>query len=1804
MSRNGVLIISEDFNSSKILREELISLGYRVFPAVTVKEEALQKIINHHPHLIYIDSKLSEEPDAFGLAEQIKEIFDIPVIFIADSNNRNLLEEKGIIDPYNYIFMPPTKRELHLVTETVFKIHRNGRKETDISNEVKMLYNSSPPLKMIINVDGEIEIINSTNTIEKRNNVEDPITDHIQRILKNNENDRESICNQLYKMLRETLDNNKTFKDEEIILTIEKGCGKVRKYFIISTYPLKSEEGNKVLITLNDITDHKKTEIALLESENRYRHLVEKTPDIVYVYSKNEGFLYFSPRLTDILGYDSDMLTKKPSLWWNSIHADDLPLVENAMKDSLKNIPIDLSYRIMDINGIWHWFHHKTINFMCKGNDIIVEGLIADITQQREIRTNLESQINQLEIITDLSLNFISLANFEEKIQNALNIIGNHTNVSRVYIFEDSREGTVCNNTFEWCNMGIYPQITELQGIPYEMIPSWKEILNKDGIICTDNISTLPQDLRDILEPQEIKSIFVLPLIVSEKFFGFIGFDDCVNQRKWNNSEISLLKTVAGMIASAYERRSMDRSLKESEELYRSLVETSPDAITLIDLEGNIITANRQMLKIHGFNDVEELRRHKWTALDMIAPDERLQVFEKIRELLKTGTVRNLEYMAIRKDGSRFPIELSVSAVLDIQKKPKAFVEIIRDITARKQAEWEIQKRVKELNCLYDISRYVESAGDSLPQILSGVIEILPSAFQVPDCTAIQIRVKDLVCSSKNYSNDLPYKIHSDIIIRGKKEGLISVCCPKKCKKKKSKTFIQEEYLLLNTIAERLGRVVERIDTQMDLQRSEKQHRIIFENSPLGMFYIDKYGIIINANERFTDILKVQKDSLLGQNLLQMTRNASITQALKDALNGNIATFEDEFRNLINNETKFLRIILNPLELNSSSTDVIGTIEDITDRRKAEEKIRQLSRATENSPAAVVITDRDGIIEYVNQRFTHMTGYDSYEVVGKSPRLLKSGIHSSQYYETFWNTIIKGKTWQGEFCNRKKTGEIYWENAMIAPIQDTKGEITHFVGVKEDITEKRQMQEYLEQKTKELRYERETMQLLFNAIPDLIFLKDSSGRYWRCNTAFEQFTGKDENEIIDHTDYNLFDHATASFFRMKDREMIAEGQASRNEEWVNYPDGRLVLLDTLKTPFYSPYDKKFGVLGISRDITELKVIQQELARAKEAAEAANQVKSEFLANMSHEIRTPMNSVMGFLDLVLENSNLTEEQQQYLKTARNSAVSLLTIINDILDLNKLESGRIELEEVPFNLPDLLNETLETFIFKAKEKGLELTYNYHPNLSRWYEGDPLRLKQVLINLVGNAVKFTEKGTVTVNIEPSAKKNELHFLVTDTGPGIPQDRLDKIFEPFTQADSSTSRQFGGTGLGTTISKKLVGLMKGNIWVDTKPGEGSTFHFVIGIKASAINEKTVHTEKDRLYNSNFAKKPNRSLRILLAEDIEENIILARTRLERQGHTVFVAHNGKEALDIFNSEKINIILMDIRMPVMDGIEATRIIRREEQITDTHIPIIALTASVTKTEQESFKAAGIDEVVAKPINFGELTFKMNSIISVDAGQLFTFDPKKDKAGNLSLELPHIRGINITEGGKRWGDNQAYLDSIISFAENYSDSSEKISEFIKNNDIHNAYQESHKLKGVSGNLSIVDVYTYAVKIDNALQSGNLNNIEAILHSLKKAIEIVISSIKEFEKKYNQEEITLKELNITGSVDIFGKMLKAFDNYNHDEVESYLEKLNSILPRHVIKDIRNNIENFKFREARIETIKLAEILGIKLEENQSE
>lgn len=396
------------------------------------------------------------------------------------------------------------------------------------------------------------------------------------------------------------------------------------------------------------------------------------------------------------------------------------------------------------------------------------------------------------------------------------------------------------------------------------------------------------------------------------------------------------------------------------------------------------------------------------------------------------------------------------------------------------------------------------------------------------------------------------------------------------------------------------------------------------------------------------------------------------------------------------------------------------------------------------------------------------------------------------------------------------------------------------------------------------------------------------------------------------------------------------------------------------------------------EVLERKKAQKEAIEAKEAAEEASRVKGEFLANMSHEIRTPMTTILGMAE-ILSESELKEEELAYVNMLRDAGDSLIRIINDILDLSKIESGKMELEEIDYDLRGELDKIISIFKGKADSKGIDLILDVAPKIPGALIGDPIRLRQILINLLGNAIKFTDKGKVVLSAAcemSDAGENhcKLLFSVSDTGIGIEKETLEKIFYDFSQADSSTTRLHGGTGLGLSISSKLSRIMGGDLWVESRFGEGSTFHLSVNIKCrKLLAELESAHKKDKESKEEPSLREGRAVEILLVEDTEDNRLLVEHFLSGDSYNVHIAENGKEAVDMYKDRSFDLILMDMQMPVMDGYDATRKIRglEKEEGRDT-IPIIAFTAHALKEEVEKCINAGCTFHLAKPVRKKEL----------------------------------------------------------------------------------------------------------------------------------------------------------------------------------------------------------------------------------------
>lgn len=508
---------------------------------------------------------------------------------------------------------------------------------------------------------------------------------------------------------------------------------------------------------------------------------------------------------------------------------------------------------------------------------------------------------------------------------------------------------------------------------------------------------------------------------------------------------------------------------------------------------------------------------------------------------------------------------------------------------------------------------------------------------------------------------------------------------------------------------------------------------------------------------------------------------------------------------------------------------------------------------------------------------------------------------------------------------------------------------------------------------------RNFLHTLIDTIPDLIYYKDTVGRYLGCNERYAAvFMGRPREEIIGHTDLELLaDHELAEFVRRKDQEAMAADRPVSYEIMVTQPDGTQVLFESTKVALLNKEGLATGMIGVSRDITERKQAEVQLLLAKIAAESANTAKSQFLSNMSHELRTPMNGVLGMAQL-LEVTDLSVEQQEYVTALKLSGKNLLTLINDILDLSKIEAGKVTLDLADFSLHQCIKHIVTMQAFTAQEAGLALNVELAENIPAILEGDELRVKQILTNLLGNALKFTKQGGVTISgklLEQHGDSVLVQVVVRDTGIGITPEAQDRIFMPFTQGDCSTTRQYGGTGLGLTISRRLAELMGGDIVVESTLGAGSCFTvtlpFCLPQQSDVVGDATLKA---------ISTGKAVSLRVLLVEDNPINTRFGISLLKKLGHDFVVVENGRECLAALEQGQYDLVLMDIQMPVMNGEEALREIRRREQGTACHQAVIALTAHVLDGEKERFLAAGFDGYVPKPLIIEELVGEIKRVM--------------------------------------------------------------------------------------------------------------------------------------------------------------------------------------------------------------------------------
>jgi PAS domain S-box-containing protein len=657
-----------------------------------------------------------------------------------------------------------------------------------------------------------------------------------------------------------------------------------------------------------------------------------------------------------------------------------------------------------------------------------------------------------------------------------------------------------------------------------------------------------------------------------------------------------------------------------------------------------------------------------------------------------------------------------------------------------------------------------------------------------------------------------------------------------------------------------------------------------------------------------------------------------------------------------------------------------GVAEDFTDRKRAEETLRRRANLLNLSHDAIIGRDMESRITFWNRGAEERYGWTTAEAIGHiTHEVLKT--HFSQPLEKILGELQSTGRWDGELVHATREGRTIVVSSRWSLERDVRGVPMGMLEINNDVTDRKRAEEALRRSNA---YNRS----LIEASLDPLVTIGPDGKIKDVNVATETVTGHSRADLIG-TDF-------ASYFTEPAKARAGYEQAFR-EGAVRDFQLEIQQRDHIVTPvlynasvFRDESGEISGVFAAARDITIRLEAEEAMRRAKEAAEEADRVKGDFLMNISHEIRTPMNGIIGLTELALDTP-LSVEQRGYLEGVMRLAESLLKMIDAILDFSRIEEQGLELEPAPFKLRESLGSTIDTLETRAREKGLAFVYEIRPDVPDELVGDLARLWQVLVNLAGNAIKFTLQGKVSLLIETErleADNAVLRFSIKDTSIGIPPDKRGVLFKPFSQVDTSKTRKFGGAGLGLIVSARLVELMGGRIWFESEFGKGSTFYFTTRLDRpnSAVNQAAPNSGRSRAVAQTPMTPALAPLRILVVEDNPINQHLVAQLLHKAGHAVAVADDGQQALRAIAHGEFDVVLMDVQMPVMDGFEATAAIRRNEQASGRHLPIVALTAHAMQGDREKCLEAGMDGYISKPIQKQELFAAIAAATDVARGE--------------------------------------------------------------------------------------------------------------------------------------------------------------------------------------------------------------------------
>ena len=1133
---------------------------------------------------------------------------------------------------------------------------------------------------------------------------------------------------------------------------------------------------------------HKTANENLLANEDKYCVLFESNRDSVTLFRiDSEGnpsqFIDANPATTELFGY-----TQKELLSMSINDFETLP--ENEIKSRIAILQskgkLDFETIIKDKKGNYRNVEIKTVVIHYKGSPAVMN-ITRDITEYEKIEENTR------------------------KPQDNLNTI---LRAIPDLLFEVGLDGTIYHYQAHRKDLLAVP--------PSEIIGKKFQNLMPIEVI---------QTCFEAIEEAEQKGWSIGKQYSLDLPSGKHWFELSVSSIKENSETDKRYILLARDIS---DRKQVENDLKENKDNLQSIFDSVSEAIYVLDENGIFINVNKGAEEMYQYSR-EELIGQSPQSVAAPGLNDLDEVNRIMQSVVENGIPISFEFWAVRKNGEIFPKEVVANRGKHMGKD--VLIVTARDISERKKTENELKESEDKLKNIFNLA----NSGIILADLEGNFIDF---NSWWPKMTGYS---QEEFIKAKNFGITHPDDLEkSKMWLTQLINGEIDKYQLEKRYLRKDKTIFWGELSVSaikdkdNKITSTIGIVTditERKLAEESLRESEEKYRGLVENSPDGIItYIEDKITYVNA-EALRIVKAEDNDQIIGKSVLDFIHPDSLESVIQRM----VEVIADEHASMIVEEKLIsltgesiyaeLKAIPTIFE-HQNAVQVI--IHDITERKRAQDKIKQLSQAVEQSPVAIEITNTKGIIEYVNQKFVETTGYTYEEIIGNNPRMLKSGHTSDSEYKQLWKTITSGNEWFGEFNNKKKDGTLYWESASISPITNEKGKTTHYIAIKEDITER-------------------------------------------------------------------------------------------------------------------------------------KIIEKKLIKAKEKAEESDRLKLAFLANMSHEIRTPMNGILGFTELLKAKKLSGDIQQEYINIIEKSGKRMLNIINDIISISKVESGQIEVTTSETNVNEQIEYLYTFFKPEAEQKNISLFLTKElPSKDSFIKTDREKLYAILTNLIKNAIKFTNDGSIEFGCE--RKGDYLEFFVKDTGLGISDSQKKIIFERFRQANDTISRTHEGSGLGLAISKAYVEILGGNIWVESKEGKGSSFYFTLPFHTEyEVTEKKV-VEQEKSYSKEENKIKN--LKVLIVEDDAISKLLITIAVKPFSREIIRVSTGIEAIEACRKNPdIDLVMMDINLPEMGGYEATNEIREFNK----NLVIIAQTANGMQSDHDKAIAAGCTDYISKPINITTLS---------------------------------------------------------------------------------------------------------------------------------------------------------------------------------------------------------------------------------------